>query len=60
MFWCYIINVKYAFLDANNSKNKTAIFESKMLGYNQKKGRWLAAFDGIFYIKTNQVSTSIY
>lgn len=42
------------FLDFTNESNKNQIFYSSMLGRDNKKGKWMKAFDGVFYIKDNE------
>ena len=47
-------NINYGFLNFTNEKNRDQVFYSSLLGYFNKKGKWMLAYDGIFYIKENE------
>lgn len=42
------------FLDFTNESNKNQVFYSSILGRDNKKGKWMKAFDGVFYIRENE------
>ena len=53
-------DVKFAYYDLskqNNLKDKT--FNSTLLGYDCKSGKWAHSFDGIFYIGQNHKAHEI-
>lgn len=41
----------------SNSKSKKMEFNSQILGYDNKPGKWINCYDGIFYIKSNYNAT---
>lgn len=52
-------NTSFGYLDFNeikmkDPKLKQTTFNSMLLGYDNKPGRWLDVFDGVFYIKKNE------
>lgn len=52
-------NSPFGYLDFNeikmkDPKLKQTTFNSMLLGYDNKPGRWLDVFDGVFYIKKNE------
>lgn len=51
----------FGFMDFNeilksNSKKRNEIFNSIMLGHYNQKGKWLQVFDGLLYIKENEIA----
>ena len=52
--------LEYGFCDLSQRKDWTdLIFNSIILGYDCKLGRWAKAFDGIFYLKENHKAHSV-
>ncbi|WP_333808175.1 erythromycin esterase family protein [Flavobacterium sp.] len=54
-------NINFGFIDFNevmqkSSKNKDQTFSSIMLGHSNQEGKWLKVFDGLFYIKKNEIA----
>ncbi len=52
-------NFDFAFIDFESVRKKkpnwrNKIFNSTLLGYDNKPGKWLDVFDGIFYIRENE------
>lgn len=57
-------NVKYGYIDFNEirkrkPKLKKSRFNSTMLGYTNQAGNWLDVFDGLLYIRENDIATPI-
>lgn len=51
----------FGFMDFNeilksNSEKRNEIFNSIMLGHYNQKGKWLQLFDGLLYIKENEIA----
>ena len=52
--------LEYGFCDLSQKKDWTdMVFNSIILGYDCKSGRWAKAFDGIFYMKENHKAHEI-
>lgn len=50
--------VCFGFLNFNNVKlNRSIQFQSILMGYKLKKGKWQNAFDGVFYLRTNHATS---
>ncbi|UOK41689.1 MULTISPECIES: erythromycin esterase family protein [Flavobacterium] len=52
----------FGFIDFNeiyksNPEKRNEIFNSIMLGHISQKGKWLQLFDGLLYIKENEIAT---
>lgn len=57
-------NVNYGYIDFNELKKrkprlKESKFNSIMLGYTNQAGNWLDVFDGLLYIRENNIATPI-
>ena len=42
------------FVDFTRESNKEQVFYSSLLGHSNKRGKWMKAFDGVFYIRENE------
>ena len=52
--------MEYGFCDLSQRKNwADMVFNSTILGYDCKSGKWARAFDGIFYMKENHKAHEI-
>ena len=52
--------LEYGFCDLSQRKDLSdLVFNSIILGYDCKPGRWAKAFDGIFYLKENHKAHSV-
>ncbi len=55
-----LIENKYAFINFENIRKQTNCtdlkFNSHLLGYKNKKGKWFQVFDGMFFIRTMERS----
>ncbi len=52
--------MEYGFCDLNQRKDWTdLVFNSTLLGYDCKPGKWMRTFDGIFYMKENHKAHEI-
>ncbi len=57
-------NTNFGYIDFNELKRrkprlKESRFNSIMLGYTNQTGNWLDVFDGLFYIRENNIATPI-
>lgn len=55
-------NLNFGFVDfneiyKNNPEKRNELFNSIMLGHSNQKGKWLQLFDGLLYIKENEIAT---
>ncbi|WP_181452362.1 erythromycin esterase family protein [Flavobacterium aquaticum] len=54
-------NINFGFIDLNDFKQKNpkkanTVFNSIMLGHVNQEGKWLNVFDGLLYIKKNDIA----
>ena len=54
--------IAFGFIDfnevyKNNSEKNAEIFNSIMLGHTNQSGKWLRVFDGLLYIRENEIAT---
>ena len=54
--------IAFGFIDfneiyKNNSEKNEEIFNSIMLGHTNQSGKWLRVFDGLLYIRENEMAT---
>ena len=54
--------IAFGFIDfneiyKNNSEKNEEIFNSIMLGHTNQSGKWLRVFDGLLYIRENEIAT---
>lgn len=54
--------IAFGFIDfneiyKNNSEKSTETFNSIMLGHTNQSGKWLRVFDGLLYIRENEIAT---
>jgi erythromycin esterase len=57
-------NYSYGFIDFESLRNDKELynkkFHSMILGYKNKEGRWLSAFEGVFYIRKQERAIAQY
>ena len=46
----------YAEFKQKNPEKSNTIFNSIMLGHVNQEGKWLKVFDGLLYIKVNEIA----
>lgn len=58
-YYLYKTGINYGFSNFDSVRlkyAKTPLFKSIILGYNLKEGDWLNAFDGVFYVRRQEMS----